>query len=80
MILIEPQMASHSASQDDEPMTKDIVNLVGVLTRADDSEPPSLSTLQKMLQKRHPWKIWDERIFEAHLVSDSERCLKRLLC
>ncbi|RDX46498.1 hypothetical protein OH76DRAFT_1485400 [Lentinus brumalis] len=67
MILIEPQMASHSVSQDDEPITKDIVNLVGVLTRADDSEPPSLSTLQKMLQKRHPWKIWDERIFEAHL-------------
>ncbi|TFK86277.1 hypothetical protein K466DRAFT_587362 [Polyporus arcularius HHB13444] len=67
MIFIEPQMASHSASQDDEPITKDIVNLVGVLTRADSSETPSLSTLQKMLQKWHPWKIWDERIFEAHL-------------
>ncbi|KAI0718257.1 hypothetical protein C8T65DRAFT_639510 [Cerioporus squamosus] len=65
MIFIQPEMASPPVSQEDEPITQDIVNVFGVLMKPDLSG--SLAVVQKSLQMRHPWKVWDERVFEAHL-------------
>ncbi|RPD56181.1 hypothetical protein L226DRAFT_613735 [Lentinus tigrinus ALCF2SS1-7] len=65
MIFIEPVMLAPVVLQEDGPTTKEDTTMIGVLLRADPFR--NIATVQKAMQRRSRWKLWDERIFEAHL-------------
>ena len=71
-IFVEPTMLAPHDVQEDGPSTKGDINIYGILTRSNTSE--GLTTMQKALQGRHPLRLWDERVFEAHLVCVSRPC------
>ncbi|KAI0683040.1 Alpha/beta hydrolase fold-1 [Earliella scabrosa] len=65
MILIEPVMVTPPIVDDDPRILRGETNVAGVLARQETW--PSRAALLHMMKKRYPWKIWDERIFEAYL-------------
>ena len=67
MILIEPVMVTPPIIDDDPRILRGETNVAAVLARQEIW--PSRAALLQMMKKRYPWKIWDERIFEAYLVN-----------
>ncbi len=67
IILVEPVMVTPPIADNDTRITKGETNVAGVLSRRHAWS--SRAALLDMMKKRYPWKIWDERIFEAYLVS-----------
>ena len=59
-------MVTPPIAEKDPRILKGETNVAGVLSRPDSW--PSRAALLDMMRKRYPWKIWDERIFEAYLV------------
>lgn len=60
-------MVTPPIADNDTRITKGETNVAGVLSRRHAWS--SRAALLDMMKKRYPWKIWDERIFEAYLVS-----------
>ncbi|KAI0770434.1 Alpha/Beta hydrolase protein [Fomes fomentarius] len=65
IILVEPVMVTPPIVDHDTRIVKGETNVAGVLSRRHAWS--SRAALLDMLKKRYPWKIWDERIFEAYL-------------
>lgn len=68
LIFVEPVMIVPPISDGDPRIMAGDTNVAGVLARWEGWD--SYASLRNMLKKRYPWKIWDERVLEVHLVSD----------
>ncbi len=68
LIFVEPVMVVPPISDRDPRIMAGDSNVAGVLARSEGWD--SYASLRNLLKKRFPWKIWDERVLEAYLVSD----------
>ncbi|KAI1789393.1 Alpha/beta hydrolase family-domain-containing protein [Ganoderma leucocontextum] len=65
LIFVEPVMVVPPISDRDSRVMAGDTNVAGVLARSESWD--SYTSLRRMLKKRYPWKIWDERVLEAYL-------------
>ncbi|PIL35231.1 hypothetical protein GSI_03021 [Ganoderma sinense ZZ0214-1] len=65
LIFVEPVMVVPPIPDGDPRIMAGDTNVIGVLARSEGWD--SYASLRRMFKKRYPWKVWDERVLQAHL-------------